>query len=301
MPTLFLPGLEELAAADAPRLPALELLLARARAHPASESSCWAALARAAGGDLDRWPVGPVSALAELGAVTDDCLRVAPLGMDAEQQGVFRLRAAALAIDPEEADALAAAFNATFRSDGLRLVTPLPARWYLLRAAGGATAPWRGFPGPTLAGGARPAPPEPALRRLLSEVELLFFAHPVNEARRDEGRPLIAGLHPWGGGRLEAQPADGGPAGVAGEPYLAGLQRLGVAEPDDMIWPLAPEMLVLPALERLEAEVLEPLARGLRHGRPGRLRIVTDRCRYELATTDLWCFWRRPRHWATAC
>lgn len=300
MPTLFLPGLEELAAADAPRLPALELLLARARAHPAAESSCWAALARAAGGDLDRWPVGPVSALGELDAVAGDCLRVAPLGMDAQQQGVFRLHAAALAIDPEEAGALAAAFNATFRSDGLRLVTPLPARWYLLRAAGGATAPWRGFPGPTLAGGARPAPPEPALRRLLSEVELLFFAHPVNEARREQGRPLIAGLHPWGGGRLEAQPA-GEPDEVAGEPYLAGLQRLGAVGPAEVLWPLAPETLSLPALERLEAEVLEPLARGLRRGRPGRLRIVTDARRYELATTDLWRFWRRPRHWATAC
>lgn len=297
MRTLILSGLEELADADAPRLPALELLLARARVREAPARSCWAALAAASGGDLERWPVGPVSALAELGRCDGECLRAEPLGMDAEQQGAFRLRAAALEIEQAEAEALAAAFNDTFGADGLRLATPAPGRWYLLREAGDPPA-WQGFPGPMLAAGERPAPPEPALRRLLSEVEMLFFAHPVNEARRAQGRLLVTGLHPWGGGRLNGDPM-AGPAAVEGEPYLAGLQRLGVAA--DALWPLAPEALSTAALERVEAEVVAPLARELRRGRLARLAILTGQRVFELRATDLLRVWRRPRHWATAC
>lgn len=297
MRTLVLSGLEELADAAAPRLPALELLLARARARPATASCCWAALAQQAGGDLARWPVGPVSALGELGRCAGECLRLEPLGMDAEQQGAFRLRAAALDIEPDEAAALAAAFNDTFAADGLRLAAPVPGRWYLLREAGDST-PWQGFSSPTLAAGERPAPPEPALRRLLSEVEMLFFAHPVNEARRAQGRCLVTGLHPWGGGRLEDPPA-ASPAAVAGEPYLAGLQRLGVAA--DVAWPLPPDALSAPALERVEAEVVAPLVRELRRGRLARLRILTGQRQFEVRPADLLRVWRRPQHWAEAC
>lgn len=297
MRTLILSGLEELADADAPRLPALELLLARARVREAPARSCWAALAAASGGDLERWPVGPVSALAELGRCDGECLRAEPLGMDAEQQGAFRLRAAALEIEPAEAEALAAAFNDTFGADGLQLATPAPGRWYLLRNGGDESA-WQGFSGPTLAAGERPAPPEPALRRLLSEVEMLFFAHPVNEGRRAQGRPLVTGLHPWGGGRLEERPS-GGPSAVKDEPYLAGLQRLGVAA--DALWPLAPEALTAVALERVEAEVVAPLARELRRGRLAALQILTGQRVFEVRAADLLRIWRRPRHWATAC
>lgn len=307
MSTLFVPGVEALADPAAPRLPALELLLARGRARPLADVSCWALAAREAGGDLERWPVGPVSALAEVGAAAGCWLRVEPLGMDAEQRGAFRLRAPALGIEVEEAAALAAAFNTTFAADGLRLVTPSPGRWYLHRedAAG---EPWRGFPGPAFAqpGGARPAPPEAALRRVLSEVEMLFFAHPVNEARREQGRPLIAGLHPWGGGRLHGAGAASA-TGVEEEPYLAGLRRLGLYPAAtghaarDTRWPLAPESLSLESLERLEHEAFRPALDALRRGGTRRLRLLTDRRDYRLATADLFRFWRKPRHWATAC
>jgi hypothetical protein len=309
MLTLFIPGLEELADAAAPRLPSLELLLARGRTRPAAETSCWAALARAGGGDLERWPVGPVSALAELGAAEGCWLRLEPLGMDAEQRGAFRLRASALEIEADEATALAAAFNATFAADGIRLAVPSCRRWYLHRQDVDGE-PWRGFPGPALAPeiGDRPAPPEAALRRLMSEVEMLFFAHPVNEARRERGRPLIAGLHPWGGGWLDGAIAKSAPAAEE-EPYLTGLRRLGVLPPaapdsvfgDGLCWPVAPEALSPAVLEALEENLLGPLVSALRRGAVRRLRLLTDRREHRLATTDVFRFWRTPRHWASAC
>ena len=308
VPTLFLPGLETLAHHDAPRLPALERLLARARPRPGG--CCWAVLATQAGGDLGRWPVGPVSALADLGAAPSACLRVEPLGMDAEQRGAFRLRAPELGLAADEAQALAAAFNAAFAADGVRLQVATPGRWYLWQE--GAGEPWRGFDAPPLLldPAQRPAPPEPALRKLLSEAEMLFFAHPVNALRRERGLPLVAGLHPWGGGRLEHAPRAGleAPAvSPAGEPYLAGLRALGLLSPraqarhEAPAWPLAPEAFHPAALERIDRDVIAPMLARLRR-RPGmQLSLVTGHATHAIGPADLLKFWRRPRHWALAC
>jgi hypothetical protein len=304
---LFLPGLETLAHHDAPRLPALERLLARAQARPGS--CCWALLAEQAGGDLERWPVAPVSALADLGGASSACLRVEPLGMDAEQRGAFRMLAPALGLAREEAQALAAAFNVAFAGDGVRLQVATPSRWYLWQEGDG--VPWRGFDAPPLLldPAQRPAPPEPALRKLLSEAEMLFFAHPVNAARREQGLPLVAGLHPWGGGRLDlpAAAADSTAAPVAGEPYLHGLSRLGLlsqrdgARDEAPAWPLAPEAFQADALESIDREVIEPLLARLRR-RPGmQLHLATGLATHAIGATDLLKFWRRPRHWALAC
>ena len=314
---IFLPGLESLAEPGAPRLPALESLLARARrapvnpSHAAPGAASWAALAQMAGGDLARWPVGPVSALAELRPAPAECLRVEPLGMDAEQRGAFRLRAGALGITPGEAAALAEGFGATFGADGLRLEVATPERWYLVREAGSGDRPWTGFAGPALAlePGQRPAPPEAGLRRLLSEVEMLFFAHPVNEARRARGLPLIAGLHPWGGGRLDHGLAAAAPvlADPRAEPYLAGLRRLGVLPPAggdgdrELSWPLAPECMDLAGLQEIDAQCLGPLLRRLRRGQLRRLRVFTGEAAHEAGVLDMLRVWRRRSHWAEAC
>lgn len=318
--TLFLPGLETLAHDQAPRLPALELALARAQSRPGS--CCWALLAAQSGGDLERWPVGPVSALADLGRAPAACLRVEPLGMDAEQRGAFRLRAPALDVAMDEARALADGFNAAFGDDGVRLEAATPTRWYLWQE--GPAAPWRGFDGPPLLldPERRPAPPEPELRNLLSEAEMLFFAHPVNAARREQGLPLVAGLHPWGGGRLDPRAGAAATAGVVAgamavsravslaageEPYLEGLRLLGVcpqqpaARDASPVWPRAPEVFDAAALAAVDREVIGPLLGRLRRSPRSRLRLVTGRAVHELGAADLLKLWRRPRHWAAAC
>jgi hypothetical protein len=307
----MLPGLESAGTAALPRLAALERLLARGRARALGVSP-WDFLADQAGGSLARWPVGPLSALGELGDPPRACLRIEPLGAELEQQGLFRLPAAGLGIGMDEAHALAQSFDETFASDGLRLQIATPERWYLCwDEAQGGERDWRGCAGPALAiaHGARPAPPEAALRRLMSEVEMLFHAHPVNAIRRERGAPIIAGLHPWGGGRLpDGLPGAAADAVTPGEPYLAGLRRIGVLAgaaplrvddaalpPDGVAWPLAIECLDGARLAAEGEAWAAPLARLLRRGRLAGIRIVTGRAIHEVRRLDALRFWRRPR------
>jgi hypothetical protein len=312
--TLFVPGLEA-AGAGLPRMPALERLLARGRLRPL-DGSPWALLARLAGGDLRRWPVGPVSTLAELPAAPASCLRVEPLGADALERGVFRIPASSLGLEPFEGEALAAAFNQAFGADGLQLVVAVPERWYLAWTPG--ERDWRGFEGPVapLGGRERPAPPEPALRRLLSEAEMLFHGQGVNAARRERAAPQVVGLHPWGGGTLAEGPAVLGPAEPGrSEPYLAGLSRLGAlvaaelemvhaaadARPGGVAWPAAIESVDVAGLASLEEDWAAPLLRALSRGRLAGVRIVTGRAVHEIRRLDTLRAWRRPRPLAELC
>jgi hypothetical protein len=323
--TLFVSDMETVAPALSTRQPALERLLARAAVRRL-EQPAWAWLAALAGGAAGVLPVAPVSALGDGRNDPGSWLRVEPLGADAEGQGGFRLRAAGLGIAAGEALALAEAFNETFEGDGLRLEVAAPERWYLVvDAAAPGRRDWRGFDRPAghLRPGERPAPPEPGLRRLLSEVELLFHPHPVNEARRARGRAVIAGLHPWGGGEMPSfdslpKAAGGGVSRAmvlatpaTEEPYLAGLRHLGAlpacpapasratwpasAAADNIAWPVSIESMDAGALDRIEADWAVPLLAQLRRGRLKALRIITSRRVFTLRPVDAWRTWRRPR------
>jgi hypothetical protein len=314
--TLYLPGLESMSAGTLPRMPALERLLGRCRVQ-ALDTSPWGLLARQAGGELGRWPVGPVSALGDFAHAAAACLRIEPLGTDSSGQGAFGLPASRLEIRDEEASSLAAAFREVFDDDGLGLVIATPRRWYLAWNEVAMYPGWSGFQGPwlTQAEGDRPGPPEPDLRRLLSEVEMLFHGHPVNTARKGRGEPLIAGLRPWGGGKLAIAPADTAsclsPAGE--EPWLAGLRRLGAvsgaarASADDaaadsgVAWPVAIEDVGPERIARVEASWAQPLLKRLARGRLAAVRIVTARAVHETTRFGLLRAWRRPRPVSELC
>ena len=309
--TLFLTGIESAPPGALPRLPALERLLARARLRTLEESP-WAYLATLAGGTARDWPVGPVSALGDAMDAPRACLRVEPLGADAAQAGAFRLPAGQLEIRRGEAEALAAAFIEQFGADGWRLEVAVPERWYLVAHGDTAVAAgWQGFevPAQALEDDVRPAPPEPGLRRLLSEIELLFHEHPVNAARRERGAPLIAGLHAWGGGVLERPgSAPGAPAAAGEEPFLAGLRRLGVVQgaadrldPYGIAWPAAIETFDLASLADIERRWAAPLLAALLRGRLDGVRIVTGRRAHETRRAAALRFWRRPRPVAELC
>jgi len=229
-----------------------------------------------------------------------------------------------LGVTMEEAQALAAAFEALFAAEGLRLAPVTPERWYLrIDAARWSTLQWCGFdvPARSLAEQARPAPPEPALRLLLSEVEMLFHAHPVNEARRMQGAATIAGLHPWGGGRLahdadapvssarDSSPPTGSSlpgSPTQGEPYLAGLGRLGAVagargprysrDPaaGEFAWPVAAEGLATAVWEAVETDWAGPLLAALLRGNVSGIRIITAHAIHETSRFAALRFWRRP-------
>ncbi len=291
---IFAPGLEAVARASAERFTALERLVARGRRVQEGRDA-WAMLAALAGGDTGRWPVGPVSLLGDGGEPPAGCLRIEPLGMDGE--GAFRIPGSRLGLTGAEADALARRFGEVLGEDGIRMSVAAPGRWYLEGGPG-----WAGAAGPP------PAPlaaGEPALLKLVSEIEMLFFDHPVNRAREAAGAPRIAGVHPWGGGRLPGGGPRRMPPGWGGEPYLAGLWRLAGARPaagpgelleaGGVAWPVAAEEAGDAMLERLETRIGVEALGALSRGRLREVRLVTTNAVFVTTRLGARLPWRRPR------
>lgn len=303
---LFAPGLERLPSPpEGPRLPALERLLARGRrCLLPGPSAAFAELARVVGGDLARWPCGPVSRLGDTGAAPSrPCLRIEPLGLAASARGVARMRAEGLALSGAEAAGLAESLSAWFAADGLEFEATRAFRWYLVGGPG-----WAGLPGPPGEDGPD-APPESELRRVLSEAEMLLHEHPVNEARLAAGRPAVNGLHAWGGGVPPAPAGRPLPGGWGDEPYLRGLWRLAGHAPRQepevrdggIAWPLPGDAGDPAAALRLEEEWGAPILSALARGRLARVAIVTARTRHDTGNWAVRRPWRRPRPVAELC
>jgi hypothetical protein len=137
-----------------------------------------------------------------------------------------------LGVTDAESAELADAAQPIFAADGYALHRVSAQDWHVVPL----TAGHPGIPGATPAAAmdrdidawwpqgtvARP------WRRLVNEVQMAFHAHPVNEARRDRGRPEINTLWLFGGSprwqpSLDAARLVGGPAWVQGLAHAAGL------------------------------------------------------------------------------
>jgi hypothetical protein len=143
------------------------------------------------------------------------------------------------------------------------------------------------------------------LRRLMSEIELWLFDHPVNLARAVRGLPAISSLWLWGGGPSisELPIFNGWSAGddplfgaystrseyPAGEAPGSGESTSGVVVLD--ITPDAADWI------DVERRWLRPSVTALRRGRLSQLTLsAANRC-FTLRPTSLWRFWRRRRPW----
>ena len=206
-------------------------MLARAetRAAPGSaDATLFAGFGLLVPGDADL-PVAAITRLADGGDPDDGWwLRADPVHLRPDLRGVFLVDARILAIEPAETQALATAFNQTFGADGLRLDPLHLDRWYLrlpfdpeLRTHPLLDAIGRDI-NPLL-------PYGPAGRRwhaLLTEAQMLFHGHPVNQAREQRGQPMINGLWLWGGGRCPAGARAPAAGLYANDPLTRGLARL---------------------------------------------------------------------------
>jgi hypothetical protein len=223
-----------------------------------------------------------------------------------------------LGISRAEADALVAEVNAHFAGDGLRLVAPAAARWYLTaeRPPALETAPLERVIGRSLDGHLPDGSDARRWAALMNEVQMLLFQSPVNQAREAAGRPAVNGLWTWGGGHWRPLPNDrvparvqgGGPlavglaaaAGAAAEPLpahaeaapgttLAVHDRLldAALDADETAWAAAAV-----ALDRWLAPVLD----ALRGGALAELTIdACDGRGWRVRRAGLLRLWRRPR------
>jgi hypothetical protein len=299
----------------------LDRLLGRAQRLPASAGTLEVML-------LERFGLSPDTGTAPYALKADDpgfdaegwWLHADPVHLRADLDQLRLFDSRHLGIDPAEAAALAEAFNAHFASDGLRLHTPRPERWYLQVQEPPTIAT---HPLSEVAGRAIDPflPTGDDARRwgsLMNEAQMLFHQHPVNARREAAGRPAINGLWTWGGGRWAGidRPVDLGTiqAGIAlarGLAAAAGIEAsapppapLGLDAPGTrlLIWDAcqsavsdADAMAWCEAAAALD-DWLAPALLALRRGQLGELVIDTvDGGRYRVRPRDLGRFWRRAK------
>ncbi|HRY16827.1 MAG TPA: hypothetical protein P5149_00350 [Candidatus Competibacteraceae bacterium] len=329
--SLLIPGLlgtwpDDLIA-PRPTVPALEWLLARADRHktlPAIDAVLFQLFGLSIPVEADL-PVAAVTQLADSRESGDDWwLRADPVHLRPDLRGVFLADARTLTIEPVEAAALAAAFDQTFASDGLQLHVPCPDRWYLRLPAdpGIRTHPLCSVIGRDINSLLPYGPNTRRWHALLTEAQMLFHNHPVNQAREQCNQPMINSVWFWGGGSLPI----GAHLPVAGlyarDPLLRGLAWLadGAISPvpdnaSDWQEAAAGEtsslvMLDLMRYDRIDGNPLawaehvayleqnwfKPCRRLLQIGQIKTLHLYGgDGYRYSLTGAARWRFWRRIR------
>lgn len=304
--------------------PAIERLLARADRLPNPDRDPLAAFMCAAGVDSSaaaEAPTAPVSLLGEGEAVEPGAIWMHADPIHARPDRDRLLVYAGKGIEPDraEADALVETFNRHFADDGLSLLAPTPARWYLRLAhplSGLRTSPLYEVQGSSMA---EHLPRGPGARdwiRLLNETQMLFHADPVNRRREANGRPVISGVWTWGAGSLPALSGSMPDVLVGDHPLIAGLGRLAgrpyrsLESWQDDLMPGTGHQLVLwdrhwrawldqdldawsGAMTALDAAI-ERSWRALRAGRLAAIRL--DPCRgpvFRLTPSQTWRLWRR--------
>jgi hypothetical protein len=315
------------AAHEIPRLPSLELLLARGRAAHADALSLEAWLAdgfQLAEGPL---PAGAITVQADRIDLQDRdslWLRADPVHLRLGRARATLIPGVGCNLSRDEAMAFVAALNGHFGAGHL-FVMVRPEQW-CLRTAGEGTLESR--PPLELAGqevdAALPRGTEAARwHALMNEVQMVFHEHPLNAERERRGDPPINSVWLWGAGRLPA--AAEGPwhsvtaddALAAGLARMAGMRRqplpAGAAEWLEAAPHEGRHLVVLDSLraalalggadshsERLtalESRWFAPLLEALRRDRVGMITVQVPDAGdgYETVRSDLRRFWRRSR------
>ena len=313
------------AAREIPRLPSLELLLARGRAAHADPLSLEAWLAVEFGLDEGAAPAGAITVAAG-GVRTDEpgasWVRADPVHLRLDGDRLALIPGAACAISRDEAEALVETLNRSF--EGRCAFVAVRADQWCMRAS--VDAALDAAPPAELAGEEASLPGGPDAARwlaLLGEIQMVLHSHPANAGREQRGAPPINSVWFWGAGR-RPQTVHGrwhslvaDDALAAGFAQLAGtrhralpasaaewLERaplegrhLAVLDGLRSVLALAGPAEHAERLAALEARWFTPLLAALRSERVGMLTVhAPDGGRsYETVRSDLRRFWRRAR------
>jgi hypothetical protein len=205
-----------------------------------------------------------------------------------------------LTLAPDEADALSTDFNRVFGGAGARLSVGPAAQLYCQfddRIEAFTRDPEALIGNDAF--GFQPTGPDGArLRRLMSEMEMWLFDHPVNRARSSEGRQPVTGLWLWGGGPAgEAAPTVRG--------WCAGRDPFFAAFGNEFEYPrtggsgvvVCPEQPGSNEWPEVERRWLVPAMAALGSGRLQRLDLSAAGRRFSVGKGPSLRFWRKSRPW----
>ena len=319
--TILLPGWETLRA----RLGAggsswLERLLARGALESREAPTTHAAIAAAITGDpaaLRRWAPGPVCAVADgIDGQSANLLRLDPVHLEPAGDGL--VPGPPGPVDRVAADALARSIEDALGGQP-RPRVGAPERWYAdLAVPDGThwTEPDEAF-GRDAYDTMPAGPGGGALKRLMSEIQMVLHEHPVNRSRAAVGLPEINSVWVWGWSQPGRRPPPvwrgtvfGDHAYARGLAGLAGADRMPAAAPAPVApaWPdrglkvcdepwralqAGDEAEAARLFERFDRSWGEPLLRALQRRRLRGLRLIVGRRVYSLGSARAWQVWRR--------
>ncbi|MDR3414241.1 MAG: hypothetical protein P4L87_25315 [Formivibrio sp.] len=270
---------------------------------------------------LKDFPAGPLTLLA-----ADACpspgfwLRADPVHLAINQRGAEVADPKALEVTADEAKQLIDALNVQFADDGLFFLAASPDSWLLrLPAAPDASfTPLESVLGRNMGEFLPQGRDAGRWHQLINEIQMMLYAHPVNDSRAGQGRPLINSLWLWGGGVYplpEVQPQStslihsddpllGALAGIAGVNCVPSPGSFSGVHGTDSLVIL--DNLSMPALWRdalawreawlgLERDWLAPALVQLQNGGVSELIITLPEAGIKISVRkrDLWRFWRR--------
>jgi hypothetical protein len=209
IPHLFPPSRLLNTAVQDLRLPALETLLVRGTIGSCPDEGVEAALCEAMGIPRQQdWPLAPVTLEADGGLAEDTYwLRADPVHLRMMRDRIVLTDSKSLHLSEQEAAALATAIGQHF-GDAFNPIPLHPQRWYVPFSC----PPRLTTTPPSVATGRVIDPLLPhgddavRFRTLVNELQMLLFAHPVNQVREAHGGLTVNSLWLWGGGTKPATP-----------------------------------------------------------------------------------------------
>lgn len=206
--TLLIPGLSQSKLTDNKERSALERMLARSDTQLLATCGYFPLLANLFGmqaGQGDSAPVAPITYLFECGIEARGyVLRADPVYYYADKDRVLLMAHEGLDLSMDEAVHLVDTLNAHLAEDNLRIEIGHPMHWYinLLDDPQLLTT----SPDQVLGKDMHPFMPSGDRsrywRRLMSELQMLLYTHPVNQTRQANGLLPVNSVWFWGDGRL---------------------------------------------------------------------------------------------------
>ena len=278
--------------------------LARADATPSAFTDIDTALVHWFG--IEGWAgVAALTAAFDFDAAVDSAR-----WLRADPTRVILFDADAVGLDADESDALLAHLNAGLADEELHFERgSAPTRWYVRLAAPLplALASPRALRGHSVEDSLDALRSSGALRRLMTEAQMLLYEAPTNQARAASGRAPINSVWFWGGGSPSMPRTVLGGAVLGDDALLAACARHAGFEyrrepaalaallrerPGDVLL-LDHHELETVDLSRFERDILAPALSALRRGRLAHVAIHGHHVELAFTPAARWRLWRR--------